>query len=75
MKTSRSGYLQRCLVKHLEGIVVNYDMTVRDSDNSVIQVGTIIKFLFIKNTFVKILNLFLSIFNLSLLSTDNFYLI
>ncbi|XP_058460201.1 DNA-directed RNA polymerase I subunit RPA1 isoform X2 [Malaya genurostris] len=37
VKTSRSGYLQRCLVKHLEGLNVNYDMTVRDSDNSVIQ--------------------------------------
>ena len=28
VKTSRSGYLQRCLVKHLEGIMVNYDTTV-----------------------------------------------
>jgi DNA-directed RNA polymerase I subunit RPA1 len=37
VKTSRSGYLQRCLIKHLEGLVVNYDLTVRDSDNSVIQ--------------------------------------
>lgn len=37
VKTSRSGYLQRCLIKHLEGLNVNYDMTVRDSDNSVIQ--------------------------------------
>jgi DNA-directed RNA polymerase I subunit RPA1 len=37
VKTSRSGYLQRCLVKHLEGIIVNYDLTVRDSDGSVIQ--------------------------------------
>ncbi|OQR80094.1 DNA-directed RNA polymerase I subunit RPA1-like, partial [Tropilaelaps mercedesae] len=37
VKTSRSGYLQRCLVKHLEGIMVNYDQTVRDSDGSVIQ--------------------------------------
>ncbi|XP_067005797.1 DNA-directed RNA polymerase I subunit RPA1 [Anabrus simplex] len=37
VKTSRSGYLQRCLVKHLEGLVVNYDGTVRDSDGSVIQ--------------------------------------
>lgn len=37
VKTSRSGYLQRCLVKHLEGLTVNYDMTVRDSDNSVVQ--------------------------------------
>ena len=32
VKTSRSGYLQRCLVKHLEALLVDYDMTVRDSD-------------------------------------------
>ena len=38
VKTSRSGYLQRCIVKHLEGIMVCYDMTVRDADGSVIQV-------------------------------------
>ena len=31
VKTSRSGYLQRCLIKHLEGICVNYDLTVRGS--------------------------------------------
>jgi DNA-directed RNA polymerase I subunit RPA1 len=37
VKTSRSGYLQRCLVKHLEGLRVQYDNTVRDSDGSVIQ--------------------------------------
>ncbi|KAG4305911.1 hypothetical protein PORY_000821 [Pneumocystis oryctolagi] len=37
VKTSRSGYLQRCLIKHLEGIRVHYDDTVRDSDGSVIQ--------------------------------------
>ncbi|XP_012224577.2 DNA-directed RNA polymerase I subunit RPA1 [Linepithema humile] len=37
VKTSRSGYLQRCLVKHLEGLVINYDSTVRDSDGSLIQ--------------------------------------
>ena len=59
VKTSRSGYLQRCLIKLLEGswfkfissnclpnsyhvwknlgLVVNYDMTVRDSDGSVVQ--------------------------------------
>ncbi|XP_067615853.1 DNA-directed RNA polymerase I subunit RPA1 isoform X2 [Eurosta solidaginis] len=37
VKTSRSGYLQRCLIKHLEGLTVGYDMTVRDSDNSVVQ--------------------------------------
>ncbi|TIC01852.1 beta and beta-prime subunits of DNA dependent RNA-polymerase [Wallemia mellicola] len=37
VKTANSGYLQRCLIKHLEGIKVHYDHTVRDSDNSVIQ--------------------------------------
>ncbi|XP_065316447.1 DNA-directed RNA polymerase I subunit RPA1-like isoform X2 [Gordionus sp. m RMFG-2023] len=37
VKTSHSGYLQRCLIKHLEGIKVCYDSTVRDSDNSIIQ--------------------------------------
>jgi len=37
VKTSRSGYLQRCLIKHLEGLRVHYDYTVRDSDGSVIQ--------------------------------------
>ncbi|KAH9507075.1 DNA-directed RNA polymerase I subunit RPA1 [Dermatophagoides farinae] len=37
VKTSRSGYLQRCLIKHLEGLIVNYDLTVRDSEGSVIQ--------------------------------------
>ncbi|KAG8197820.1 hypothetical protein JTE90_020098 [Oedothorax gibbosus] len=37
VKTSRSGYLQRCLIKHLEGIKVDYDLTVRDSDGTVIQ--------------------------------------
>ncbi len=41
VKTSRSGYLQRCIIKHLEGLVVAYDQTVRDSDGSVIQVGPI----------------------------------
>jgi DNA-directed RNA polymerase beta' subunit len=37
VKTSRSGYLQRCLIKHLEGIRVHYDHTVRGSDSSVLQ--------------------------------------
>ena len=37
VKTSRSGYLQRCLIKHLEGVKVHYDHTVRDSDQSVLQ--------------------------------------
>lgn len=37
VKTSRSGYLQRCLIKHLEGVKVHYDHTVRDSDMSILQ--------------------------------------
>jgi DNA-directed RNA polymerase I subunit RPA1 len=37
VKTSRSGYLQRCLIKHLEGLRVHYDQTVRDVDGSVLQ--------------------------------------
>ncbi|OAD54192.1 DNA-directed RNA polymerase I subunit RPA1, partial [Eufriesea mexicana] len=38
VKTSRSGYLQRCLIKHLEGLIINYDSTVRDSDGSLVQI-------------------------------------
>jgi hypothetical protein len=37
VKTSRSGYLQRCLIKHLEGLRVHYDNTVRGSDSSIFQ--------------------------------------
>lgn len=37
VKTSRSGYLQRCLIKQLESLVVAYDMTVRDNDGSIVQ--------------------------------------
>ncbi|KAL4399092.1 DNA-directed 5'-3' RNA polymerase [Malassezia pachydermatis] len=37
VKTSRSGYLQRCLIKHLEGVSVQYDQTVRNSDGFVLQ--------------------------------------
>ncbi|KAK3022372.1 hypothetical protein RJ639_047346 [Escallonia herrerae] len=37
VKTSRSGYLQRCLVKNLESLKVCYDYTVRDADGSIIQ--------------------------------------
>uniref|UniRef100_A0A3B3WQJ2 DNA-directed RNA polymerase subunit n=1 Tax=Poecilia mexicana TaxID=48701 RepID=A0A3B3WQJ2_9TELE len=42
VKTSRSGYLGYksvglCIIKHLEGLVVQYDLTVRDSDGSVVQ--------------------------------------
>ncbi len=37
VKTSRSGYLQRCIIKHLESLTVAYDGTVRDSDGSIVQ--------------------------------------
>jgi DNA-directed RNA polymerase I subunit RPA1 len=39
VKTSRSGYLQRCLIKHLENVKVHYDQTVRDEsrDSQIIQ--------------------------------------
>jgi len=37
VKTSRSGYLQRCLVKHMEELRVHYDFTVRDSSGSIVQ--------------------------------------
>jgi DNA-directed RNA polymerase I subunit RPA1 len=37
VKTSRSGYLQRCLIKQLESLMVIYDMTVRDNDGSIVQ--------------------------------------
>lgn len=37
VKTARSGYLQRCLIKQLEGIHVAYDNSVRDSDGTMIQ--------------------------------------
>eukprot|EP00915_Cephaloidophora_sp_WS-2016_P003348 GHVH01004485.1.p1 GENE.GHVH01004485.1~~GHVH01004485.1.p1 ORF type:complete len:2093 (-),score=248.26 GHVH01004485.1:101-6049(-) len=37
VKTANSGYLQRCVMKGLEGMCVNYDGTVRDSDGSIIQ--------------------------------------
>ncbi|KAI0089112.1 beta and beta-prime subunits of DNA dependent RNA-polymerase [Irpex rosettiformis] len=37
VKTSRSGYLQRCLIKHLESIRIHYDNTVRGGDSSIYQ--------------------------------------
>eukprot|EP00400_MALV-I_sp_L67-5_P000045 gene45-703_t len=37
VKTARSGYLQRCLVKHLEPMFIAHDNTVRDSDGSIIE--------------------------------------
>lgn len=37
VKTSRSGYLQRCLIKGMEGLSVGYDSSVRDADGSLVQ--------------------------------------
>jgi DNA-directed RNA polymerase I subunit RPA1 len=38
VKTSRSGYLQRMLIKNLEALVIGYDYTVRDiCDQSLVQ--------------------------------------
>lgn len=38
VKTSRSGYLQRCLIKGMESLKAEYDSSIRDSsDGSVIQ--------------------------------------
>lgn len=37
VKTARSGYLQRCLIKHLETLRVHYDHTVRTDDQSIVQ--------------------------------------
>ncbi|KAF2801996.1 DNA-directed RNA polymeras-like protein I subunit [Mytilinidion resinicola] len=37
VKTSRSGYLQRCIVKGMEGLKVEYDTSVRDADGSMVQ--------------------------------------
>ena len=37
LKTSSSGYLQRCLVKGMEGLKAEYDNSVRDSDGTMIQ--------------------------------------
>ncbi|KAL0227467.1 hypothetical protein RCL1_003611 [Eukaryota sp. TZLM3-RCL] len=37
VKTANSGYLQRCIIKSLESLVVQYDGTVREADGSVVQ--------------------------------------
>ena len=37
VKTSRSGYLQRCLIKGMEALKVEYDSSVRDIDGTVVQ--------------------------------------
>ncbi|KAI9674128.1 MAG: hypothetical protein M1817_001946 [Caeruleum heppii] len=37
VKTSRSGYLQRCLIKGMEGLKVEYDESVRDADGAMVQ--------------------------------------
>ena len=37
VKTSQTGYIQRRLIKGLEDIKVEYDMTVRNSQGKIIQ--------------------------------------
>ena len=37
VKTATSGYLQRCLMKGMEGLRAEYDSSVRDSDGTMIQ--------------------------------------
>jgi len=37
VKTSQTGYIQRRLIKGLEDLKVNYDMTVRNNKNKIIQ--------------------------------------
>lgn len=37
VKTARSGYLQRCLIKGMEGMKVEYDSSVRDADGTMVQ--------------------------------------
>ncbi|PWU89895.1 putative DNA-directed rna polymerase I largest subunit [Trypanosoma cruzi] len=37
VKTSRSGHLQRCLIKGLESLMVHWDHSVRDSNGSIVQ--------------------------------------
>lgn len=37
VKTSTTGYIQRRLVKGLEDLMVNYDMTIRTSKNKIVQ--------------------------------------
>jgi DNA-directed RNA polymerase I subunit RPA1 len=41
VKTSKSGYLQRCVVKGLEGLRTEYDTSVRESSN-----GAVVQFLY-----------------------------
>lgn len=41
VKTSRSGYLQRCLIKGMEGLRVEYDSSVRNTED-----GSIVQFLY-----------------------------
>lgn len=41
VKTAKSGYLQRCIIKGLEGLRTEYDNSVRESSN-----GSIVQFLY-----------------------------
>jgi len=39
VKTSRTGYIQRKLIKALEDVMIQYDSTVRDSTGRIIQMS------------------------------------
>jgi len=41
VKTAKSGYLQRCIIKGLEGLRTEYDTSVRESSN-----GSVVQFLY-----------------------------
>lgn len=65
VKTSRSGYLQRCLIKHLEGICVSYDLSVSQirlvlgygytHTNCTIMIGHIVIMVFILSTVIQVI--------------------
>ncbi|EED21466.1 DNA-directed RNA polymerase I subunit (Rpa190), putative [Talaromyces stipitatus ATCC 10500] len=42
VKTAKSGYLQRCLIKGMEAVKVEYDSSVRDTANG----GSVIQFIY-----------------------------
>ena len=65
VKTSRSGYLQRCIVKGMEGLEVAYDTSVRDSD------GTLVQFLYGEDGLEVAKQRFLTNFRFQLYNLDS----
>jgi len=54
VKTSRSKYLQGCLIKVIEGIQVQYDNSARDSDGSLVQACSLMSFNHLANCLASI---------------------